>query len=91
METMTCGCGEEHIPGMLARYGLLGATALVLGTLVVMTLAGWALVGVVWAVGRWRRAPESGEASGPGEDGDGSGEESFLDGFGRWEEHGGPP
>ncbi|MFC4499739.1 MULTISPECIES: hypothetical protein [Streptomyces] len=70
METMTCGCGEDHIPGMLARFGIVGTTVLVLGVLVVMLLAGWALAGVVWAVRR-----------GSGDDGH---EESFFDGFGRW-------
>jgi hypothetical protein len=59
-----CGCGEEQIPWMLARFGLLGAAALVLGTLVVMLLAGWGLATVVWLVRRRRSEPGTEAADG---------------------------
>ncbi|KQX71103.1 MULTISPECIES: hypothetical protein [unclassified Streptomyces] len=70
METMTCGCGEDRIPGVLAR----GILTLALTGPAVMALTACVLGGVLWAVTRWRdRArPEP--------------EESFFDGFGRWEE-----
>jgi len=52
-----CGCGEDRIPWMPATFGLLGTAGLVLGALVVMIVAGWALGTVVWLLRR-RRAPE---------------------------------
>ncbi len=61
-----CGCGEEQIPWMLARFGLLGAAGVVLGLLVVMILAGWLLVGVVSAAGRRRRPREAPDDAPPG-------------------------
>ncbi|MDR6975607.1 hypothetical protein J2X68_002291 [Streptomyces sp. 3330] len=70
METMTCGCGEDRIPGILAR----GVVALTLTGLVVMALTACLLGGVLWAVTRWRDRTR------------GEPEESFFDGFGRWEE-----
>jgi hypothetical protein len=70
METLTCGCGEEHIPGLLAK----GMVALVLTGLAVMAVMACVLTGVVWAFLRWR------------DRGHGESEQSFFDGFGRWEE-----
>ncbi|RPF35819.1 hypothetical protein [Streptomyces sp. TLI_185] len=64
-----CGCGEEHIPWMLAKFGLLGAAGLFLGLLVAMILAGWLLVLAVSLYRRWRYPPlseEVGETSGEG-------------------------
>ncbi len=58
-----CGCGEEQIPWMLAKFGLLGMAGLVLTVLVLMTLAGWALAWVVWLL-RSRRGG-AGEETGP--------------------------
>ncbi|EKX65133.1 hypothetical protein Sipo8835_15920 [Streptomyces ipomoeae] len=61
-----CGCGEEQIPWMLAEFGLLGTTALVLTCLFLMILAGWGLAWVVWLL-RSRGgggAEEKGSASG---------------------------
>ncbi|MGW3124497.1 hypothetical protein ACWDBW_46645 [Streptomyces sp. NPDC001107] len=52
-----CGCGEEHIPWMLAKFGLLGTAGLFLGLLVAMTLAGWLLVLAVSLYLRWRYPP----------------------------------
>ncbi|MGW2718161.1 hypothetical protein [Streptomyces sp. NPDC001492] len=52
-----CGCGEEHIPWMLAKFGLLGTAGLFLGLLVAMTLAGWLLVLAVSLYRRWRYPP----------------------------------
>lgn len=51
-----CGCGEEQIPWVLTKFGLLGAAGLVLGLLVVMILTGWLLVAVV-SLARHRRRP----------------------------------
>ncbi|MFF4502256.1 hypothetical protein [Streptomyces sp. NPDC001401] len=56
-----CGCGEDQIPWMLARFGFLGMAILVLGGLVVMTLAGWLLVLAVSLYQRWRYPPRSAE------------------------------
>jgi hypothetical protein len=50
-----CGCGEENIPEFLAKAGLLGTAALVLGLILIMGLTGWLLVAVGWLVGRGRR------------------------------------
>lgn len=49
-----CGCGEEQIPGLLAKAGFLGATALLLATLLIMTLTGWLLATAVWLLRRRR-------------------------------------
>ncbi|OQR63895.1 hypothetical protein B6E66_11620 [Streptomyces maremycinicus] len=70
METMTCGCGEDRIPGVLAR----GVAALALTGLTVMAVTACLLAGVLWAVTRWRDRARAER------------EESFFDGFGRWEE-----
>jgi hypothetical protein len=70
METMTCGCGEEAIPGVLAR----GIAALALTGLAVMAVTACVLGGVLWVIVRWR---DRGRAES---------EQSFFDGFGRWEE-----
>jgi hypothetical protein len=45
---VACGCGEEQIPWMLARFGILGTAGFVLAALVLMTLVGWALASVIW-------------------------------------------
>ena len=52
-----CGCGEDQIPWMLTKFGLLGTAGLVLTTLVLMILAGWVLATGVWLI---RRRGESG-------------------------------
>ncbi|MFE7934433.1 hypothetical protein ACFU6S_38095 [Streptomyces sp. NPDC057456] len=70
METMTCGCGEDRIPGILAR----GVVALALTGLAVMAVTACLLVGAMWVVTRWREGAHAER------------EESFFDGFGRWEE-----
>ena len=62
-----CGCGEEHIPWMLAKFGLLGTAGLFLGLLVTMILAGWLLVLAVSMYRRWRYPPpveEAGDTAG---------------------------
>jgi hypothetical protein len=69
-----CGCGEEQIPWMLAKFGLLGTAGLVLGLLVVMTLAGWLLTTVVWLVRRRRHPPGA-------IDENAQSEQTSLDGF----------
>ncbi|GAA3816125.1 hypothetical protein GCM10022403_057010 [Streptomyces coacervatus] len=46
---------------MLAKFGFLGMAILVLGGLVVMTLAGWLLVLAVSLYRRWRYPPRSAE------------------------------
>ncbi|WP_327431192.1 hypothetical protein [Streptomyces sp. NBC_01236] len=57
-----CGCGEDQIPWMLAKFGLLGTASLVLGGLAVMILAGWALGTVVWLL---RRREPNGSGTAP--------------------------
>ncbi|MGW2524006.1 hypothetical protein ACWC09_44910 [Streptomyces sp. NPDC001617] len=52
-----CGCGEDQIPWMLAKFGFLGMAILVLGGLVVMILAGWLLASAVSLFQRWRHPP----------------------------------
>lgn len=54
-----CGCGEDQIPWMLAKFGFLGTAGLVLAGLVLMTLAGWALAWLVWLTRRPRRIEET--------------------------------
>lgn len=49
-----CGCGEDQIPGLLARVGFLGTTGLILTALVIMILAGWLLATTVWLLRRRR-------------------------------------
>lgn len=63
-----CGCGEERIPWMLTKFGLLGTAGLALGLLVAMILAGWLLVAVVSLARRGRGPGRQGTAddSGPG-------------------------
>jgi hypothetical protein len=59
-----CGCGEDQIPGLLARIGLLGTTGLALATLAVMIAAGWLLATGVWLLRRrWRRSVTTEEAA----------------------------
>ncbi|MGI5457332.1 hypothetical protein ACQEWB_30025 [Streptomyces sp. CA-249302] len=58
-----CGCGEEHIPWMLAKFGLLGTAGLALGLLVLMMLVGWLLVLGVSLYQRWRFPPVEVEES----------------------------
>ncbi|MCX4698342.1 hypothetical protein OG252_20395 [Streptomyces sp. NBC_01352] len=43
-----CGCGEDQIPGLLAKLGLFGTVGLALAVLVLMILAGWLLSTTVW-------------------------------------------
>jgi hypothetical protein len=57
-----CGCGEDQIPWMLAKFGLLGTAGLFLGLLVAMILAGWLLVLGVSLYGRWRHPPQEVES-----------------------------
>jgi len=61
-----CGCGEDQIPWMLAKFGFLGTAGLVLAGLVVMTLAGWALGWLVWLARRPRRIEETEHAEDTG-------------------------
>ncbi|AZP19991.1 hypothetical protein EJC51_30295 [Streptomyces aquilus] len=61
-----CGCGEEKVPGLLARVGFYGTVGLGLATLVLMIAAGWALGAVVWLVRRRRDRSVPEEESGPG-------------------------
>lgn len=61
-----CGCGEEHLPGLLARVGLFGTLGLALAALVVMILAGCLLSTGVWLLRRrGERAEEAEGAEGP--------------------------
>jgi hypothetical protein len=52
-----CGCGEDQIPWILAKFGFLGTVGLVLGGLFLMILAGWVLASSVWLVRWWRHPP----------------------------------
>ncbi|MGX1477029.1 UNVERIFIED_CONTAM: uncharacterized protein (TIGR03382 family) [Streptomyces canus] len=47
-----CGCGEDQIPWMLAKFGFLGSAGLILGILITMIAAGWLLSSLVWLVRR---------------------------------------
>ncbi|KUN26231.1 hypothetical protein AQJ23_13685 [Streptomyces antibioticus] len=60
-----CGCGEEKIPGLLARIGFYGTVGLGLATLVLMIAAGWVLGAVVWLVRRRRDRSVPDEERGP--------------------------
>lgn len=60
-----CGCGEEQVPGLLARVGLFGTLGLALAALVVMILAGWLLSTGVWLLRR-RGERHGDEATEPG-------------------------
>jgi hypothetical protein len=51
-----CGCGEEQLPGLLARAGFLGAAALLLAALLIMGLTGWLLAVTVWLLRRRRHS-----------------------------------
>jgi hypothetical protein len=63
-----CGCGEEQIPWMLTKFGLLGTAALALAALVLMILAGWLLATGVWLLRRRRERAGAEEAhAAPGE------------------------
>ncbi|MFC8346288.1 hypothetical protein [Streptomyces sp. NPDC057280] len=61
-----CGCGEDKIPGLLARVGFYGTVGLGLAMLVVMIAAGWLLGAGVWLVRRRRDRSMPDEESGPG-------------------------
>jgi len=77
-----CGCGEDQIPWMLTKFGLLGTAGLALGGLVVMILAGWVLATGVWLVRRRVEGPvgRGGVVRGAGEpDGAGFGDPGQLD------------
>ncbi|WP_327695069.1 hypothetical protein [Streptomyces sp. NBC_00459] len=63
---LACGCGEDQIPWMLAKFGFLGMAGLVLGCLVVMILAGWILVSGVSLVTWWRHPPVKAEETSRG-------------------------
>lgn len=52
-----CGCGEDQIPWMLAKFGFLGMAGLFLAGLAAMILAGWVLASVVSLVTWWRHPP----------------------------------
>jgi hypothetical protein len=59
-----CGCGEDQIPGLLAKIGLLGTAGLALATLAVMIAAGWLLATGVWLLRRrWRLSVTTEEAA----------------------------
>jgi hypothetical protein len=62
-----CGCGEEQIPWMLARFGLLGTAGLALATLLVMLLTGWLLATAVWLVRRRRGGTAATDGAGAAE------------------------
>ncbi|SNX63580.1 hypothetical protein SAMN06272735_5390 [Streptomyces sp. TLI_55] len=49
-----CGCGEDKIPGLLARVGFYGTLGLGLATLILMIAAGWLLGTAVWLLRRRR-------------------------------------
>jgi hypothetical protein len=59
-----CGCGEDQIPWMLARFGLVGTAVLVFGGLVVMILVGWVLGWGVWLLRRRGEGAEPAEHRG---------------------------
>ncbi|MFI6930149.1 hypothetical protein [Streptomyces sp. NPDC050287] len=62
-----CGCGENHIPVLLAKLGLFGTVTVVVAVLVVMILAGWLLSTTVWLLrrrGERARDPAPGPTSG---------------------------
>lgn len=59
-----CGCGEEQLPGLLAKAGFLGAATLLLATLLIMGLTGWLLAATVWLIRR-RRHPVTTGAEDP--------------------------
>jgi len=61
-----CGCGEEKIPGLLARVGFYGTVGLGLAALVVMIAAGWLLGAGVWLVRRRRDRSTPDGTTGPG-------------------------
>jgi len=63
-----CGCGEDQIPWMLAKFGFLGTAGLVLAGLVAMMLAGWVLGAAVWFL---RRRGRDRGAEAPSADGGG--------------------
>ncbi|WP_432134649.1 MULTISPECIES: hypothetical protein [unclassified Streptomyces] len=85
-----CGCGEENIPGFLARAGLFGTAFLVIGLLSVMALVAAALGGVLWLAGLRRRREEARRARPVPPDEVAETEAGrLLDGFGWWE--GEPP
>ncbi|MFF7448647.1 MULTISPECIES: hypothetical protein [unclassified Streptomyces] len=60
-----CGCGEEQIPGLLARVGFPGMAGLILATVVIMILTGWLLATAVWLIGRRRRPRRPAEVTPP--------------------------
>lgn len=62
-----CGCGEDRIPGLLARIGFYGTVGLGLAALVVMIAAGWVLGAGVWLLRRRRdrAAPAEEQHLGP--------------------------
>lgn len=49
-----CGCGEDQIPWLLAKLGLLGTVGLALALLALMILLGWLLSTTVWLFRRRR-------------------------------------
>ncbi|MFE9439575.1 hypothetical protein ACFYO2_11275 [Streptomyces sp. NPDC006602] len=57
-----CGCGEDQIPGLLAKLGLFGTVGLAVTVLVLMILAGWLLSTTVWLLRR-RSEPARGGAA----------------------------
>ncbi|WP_181387336.1 hypothetical protein [Streptomyces sp. Act143] len=61
-----CGCGEERIPGLLAKVGFYGTVGLGLAALIVMIAAGWALGAGVWLLRRRREQAAPVAERGPG-------------------------
>jgi hypothetical protein len=60
-----CGCGEDHIPALLAKLGLFGTVGLALAVLVLMILLGWLLATTVWLLRRRGERARGGPAPAP--------------------------
>ncbi|WP_338697413.1 hypothetical protein V2W30_16730 [Streptomyces sp. Q6] len=61
-DVVACGCGEENLPWLLARFGAWGAALLVLGflfLLVALTALTWVVVRLTRGRGE-REAPDAG-------------------------------
>ncbi|MEV5608159.1 hypothetical protein [Streptomyces sp. NPDC052225] len=60
-DVVACGCGEENLPWVLARFGAWGAVFLILGFLFLLAaLAALTWVAVRLTRGRAERAPDAG-------------------------------
>jgi hypothetical protein len=72
-----CACGEDRIPGFLARH----AAGLVVLVVVVMFLTACAIAVAMWVLAWWQRRGEEPDPAGEAAD-----EESFFGWFGQAEE-----